>query len=104
MDDMRIYCRECGWSFSKRRRAKDSLSCVQCKKNAGNRKRYTLRARDRNPDPTDEELESLIAKQTKRLPGWWLSDTRAMEAAEMYGTSPCVRVVRLGRAARMPRD
>ncbi len=73
----RVVCRHCGKTRFHRCRG----LCATCYKLPGVRDRYEplgphgrAGARGRREEPTEAELDAVIAEQRKRLPPWWNED------------------------------
>lgn len=60
-----------------------------CAARPGNAKIVSERA---NREPTEAELEEMIAQQMKSLPAWWAGDVAAMRARNPDGGALVVRV------------
>lgn len=85
--DRQGVCRHCNQGRATRSRK----LCYGCFQNTDIRELYPRSKRGgvggtngkpKNEEPTEEELEAIIAEQMKRLPKWWYRDAELMRREE----------------------
>ena len=55
--------------------------CVRCYRTPGVKELYSSASADYH-EPTEEELDAMIAEQMRNLPDWWDRESRALRDAQ----------------------
>lgn len=77
---MKPLCRNCGAKQSCRPRG----LCHTCYYAPGVREKFPRHRNDPNAEPTEAELEAMIAEEMRNLPSWWDGQTELAESELGY--------------------